>query len=167
MPHLHAQPYDISATGFFFETIEDYRAKASALRNAHGDPVEEFEIQFIDGAEYDCALAAAIGLNQANLARYLECCERWEDWEKLLVIIAVGECGYDVDPNASPEQYEIDIYHVESMRALAEQFVEDGLIGDIPENLLIYFDYDALARELSVDYSEFEIGGERLIYCAS
>jgi hypothetical protein len=44
MTQLFAQPYDISATGFYFETEEEFTSKASALRNGYGDQVEEFEI---------------------------------------------------------------------------------------------------------------------------
>ena len=59
MTTLFAQPYDITIGGFFFETIEDYVAKAAALRNSFGDPVEEFEIQFTDGLEINAQLADA------------------------------------------------------------------------------------------------------------
>ena len=41
---LHAQPYDISAVGFYFDSFEDYAEKASNLRNDYGDPVEEFRM---------------------------------------------------------------------------------------------------------------------------
>ncbi|WP_299297215.1 hypothetical protein [uncultured Tateyamaria sp.] len=37
------------------------------------------------------------------------------------------------------------------MRELTEDFVEQGLFGDIPEPLHFYIDYDAIARDLSVD----------------
>ncbi len=50
------------------------------------------------------------------------------------------------------------------MRALAEQFVEEGLFGDIPKRLQFYIDYDAIARDLAVDYSETVIAGSRIIY---
>ena len=46
MMQLHAQPYDLAATGFNFETAEEYGTKAAALQNDYGEPVEEFEIQF-------------------------------------------------------------------------------------------------------------------------
>ncbi len=51
---LHAQPYDLAATGFYFETYEEYADKSAKLRNDYGDRVEEFEIQFIDGEAIDC-----------------------------------------------------------------------------------------------------------------
>lgn len=46
---LYAQPYDISATGFYFRSAEEYARKVSALRNSTGSPVREFESQSIDG----------------------------------------------------------------------------------------------------------------------
>lgn len=50
------------------------------------------------------------------------------------------------------------------MRELAEQFVDEGLFGDIPERLAGYIDYDAIARDLAMDYAETTIAGEWLIY---
>lgn len=164
---LHAQPYDISATGFYFTSAEGYDEKVKSLRNAYGDPVEEFEIQFINGERIDCNLANAIGINQANFRDYLDCVEAWEDWKKINVVIAVGECGFDFDRQADPDHHGIDVYHVETMRELAEQFIDEGLFGDIPENLQFYIDYDAIAGDLAVEYSEIEIAGDRLIYRAS
>ena len=164
MTQLHAQPYDISANGFYFETAEEYAAKAKALRNDYGDPVEEFEIQFIDGESIDCELAIAINLNQANFAWYFEIVEEWEDSEKLEVTLAVGECGYQFDIDTMPSDFDIEIHHVDNMRELAEQFVDEGLFGEIPERLQYYLDYDAIARDLAVDYSEANIAGSRVIY---
>ncbi len=39
-----AQPYDITATGFYFESAEEFAIKAAALRNETKQPVEEFEL---------------------------------------------------------------------------------------------------------------------------
>ncbi|WP_171173700.1 antirestriction protein ArdA [Ruegeria sp. HKCCD8929] len=164
---LHAQPYDISAKGFYFTSSEDYDEKIKNLTNAFGDPVEEFEIQFIDGQRMDCELAKAIGINQANFADFLECAKAWEDWQKTNVIIATGELGYSFDPQDDPDHYGIDVYGVSTMRELAVQFVDEGLFGEVPEQFQFYIDYDAIARDLAVEYSEVEIAGERLIYRAS
>lgn len=164
---LYAQPYDISATGFYFTSADEYDDSAKNLTNAHGDPVEEFEIQFIDGERMDCELAKAIGINQANFADFLECAETWEDWKKINVIIATGDLGYSFDPLDGPDHYGIDVYWVSTMRELAEQFVDDGLFGEVPEQFQFYINYDAIARDLAVEYSEIEIAGERLIYRAN
>jgi len=164
MTQLFAQPYDIAAEGFYFDTAEDYSAKVKALRNDYGEPVEEFEIQFIDGDDIDCDLAKAIGLNQVNFARFFEITDEWEDWEKRLVILAVGECGYQFEDDTSPGDFDIDIYEVDSLRELAEQFVDEGLYGEVPASFQFYIDYDAIARDLAVDYSETTIAGSRIIY---
>ncbi len=164
---LYAQPYDISATGFYFDCYDDYANRAAKLRNAHGDSVEEFEIQFIDGEQIDCALAQAIAIDQVNLSTFFNAVEHWDEDDKLRVILAVGECDYAFDADTQPDEFEVDIYHLNTMRDLAEQFVEEGLFGDIPERLLFYIDYDAIARDLSVDYAQATVAGQSLIYrCA-
>lgn len=164
MTQLRAQSYDISTTGFYFESYEKYQAKATMAVNAYGDPVEEFEIQFINGEDIDCVLAKAIGLNQTDVSDFLELSEDWEHWEKVNTIIAVDECGHDFNSQNDPDHYGIDYYCVDSMKELAERFVEDGLFGDIPENLQFYIDYNAITRDLSVDYSITVIAGETYIY---
>ncbi len=162
---LFAQPYDISASGFYFDSAEEFHTKALALQNDYGDPVEEFELQFIDGDGIDYAFAKAFGINQANYVDFFAYAEDWEEWEKVIFIIAVGECGYQFDPSTvTPDDFDVDVYDVENMRELAEQFVEEGLFGDIPENLQHYIDFDAIARDLAVDYGETVIDGGNVVY---
>ncbi|MBF0381318.1 MAG: hypothetical protein HQL69_09890 [Magnetococcales bacterium] len=94
MTKLYAQPYDITANGFYFSSAEEFETKQKTARNDFGVPVEEFEIHFIDGEEIDSALAHAIGLDQANFPAFLVACEEWEEEEKIIVALAIGECGY-------------------------------------------------------------------------
>ena len=68
---LHAQPYDLAATGFYFETPEAFQSKAKANRNDYCDPVEEYEIQFIDGDDVDCDLANSRKANPDWQPRYM------------------------------------------------------------------------------------------------
>ena len=165
MTQLFAQPYDISANGFFFETAEEYQGKAVNLRNAYGDVVEEFEIQFIDGDDIDVALFKAVGVYQSNFAAFLEACDDLNEDDKLRVIIAAGEAGYSFDFSSDdPSDFDVDIYEVDSLRELAEQFVNDGLFGDIPERIQCYLDYDAIARDLGMDYSEITVAGKRYVW---
>lgn len=168
MTNLFAQPYDISASGFYFKTAEEFQTQSKGLRNDYGDPVEEYEIQFIDGEQIDCELAQAFCLNQVNFAEYLECVDEWNDDQKTRYIIANGECGYGFNPKAENiDNLEIDIYHVSNLKQLAEQFVDEGLYGDIPQALEFYIDHEAMARDLSADYSMTEIAGNCLAYrCA-
>ena len=84
------------------------------------------------------------------------------------VIIATGECGYRFDfETQTPDEFDVDLYEYDSMKELAEQFVEEGLFGEIPENIQHYLDYEKIAYDLSMDYSETTIAGQRLIYRCS
>ena len=165
MTKLYAQPYDISATGFYFYDVETYEQKAKACRNDYGQPVEEFEIHFIDGEQIDCAFAKAFEINQCNFAKFFELVDEWDDQQKTRFIIANGECGYNLNPEKDNiDDLDIDIYDVQSLKELAEQFVDEGLFGEIPKSLEFYIDHEAIARDLAADYSMTEIAGERLAY---
>ena len=95
---LYAQPYDFEADGFYFASVEDYEAQINTIFNDGGDPVEEFEIQFIDGEKIDHNLAQVIDLNQMNFRGYFECVAALNEWEKIKLIIAIGEFGYPSAP---------------------------------------------------------------------
>ena len=162
---LYAQPYDIEATGFYFESAEDYAKKAKANLNSDGDLIEEYEIQFIDGEAIDAALVKAVGLYHSDIPAFFEKSEEWNEDDKQRIIIAAGECGYVFDWQCTePSAYEIDLYQFGCMQDLAEHFVDEGLFGEIPEHLQFYLDYAAIARDLSMDYAETEIAGTSLIY---
>ncbi|NRA88904.1 MAG: antirestriction protein ArdA, partial [Rhizobiales bacterium] len=160
--------YDISATGFYFESSEQYNEHIKNAVNGYGEPVEEFEIQFIDGDDIDCDLAKAWCLNQCNFGQFFDAVDEWDENQKQHYIIAVGECGYSHNQlEDDPENIDIDIYQLDSLKELAEQFIDDGLFGEIPESIQYYIDYDAVARDLGMDYSETNIAGQNLIYrCA-
>jgi hypothetical protein len=165
MTTLFAQPYDISAHGFYFETAADYEEKADKLCNAYRQPVEEFEMQFIDGENIDCELFRALGVHQGNFAAYLEAIEDWSADDKIKVIIAVGEAGYKFEIGKdTPDPFDVDLYELDSLKELAEQFVEEGLYGVIPASIQNYLDYEAIARDLGMDYSEIRIDGTNYIY---
>ena len=166
MIKLYAQSYDITAQGFYFCTLSEYVMSSKANVKPSGEPVEEYELQFIDGEEIDADLAKAWELNQSNFAAFLSAAEDWDRDQKIRFIIAVGECGHDrEEAERDPDCLDLMFYEFATMRDLAVHFVEEGLFGaEVPENLRIYLDYDAIARDLSVDYSETEIGGGNFIF---
>lgn len=162
---LHAQPYDISANGFYFRSVEEYEQKSSNHKNDYGDEVEEYEIQFIDGDDLDCDLFKALNVHQGNFNHYLTACEDWADDQKIKVIIAVREAGYNFDPETdAPYDFDIELYELDTLRDLAEQFIDEGMFGEIPQNIQFYLDYDAIARDLGMDYTETRLNGTNYIY---
>lgn len=165
MTVLYAQPYDITALGFYFKTVEEYQEKASALRNDFGRPVEEFEIQFIDGEDIDCQLFKALNINQCNFNQFFDALEAWEVEDKVTTIIAVGECGYNFDfEKDDPQEFEIDLYELDGLYDLAEYFVEAGVYGEISKSLEPYIDYETIARDLGMDYDQICINNTRYVY---
>ncbi len=165
MTTLYAQPYDISATGFYFDDAESYAQKAAKNFNPYGGLIEEYELQFIDGESIDAALFEALKVDQCSFGKFLDACDSWDDFQKQKVIIAVGECGYSFTLGTDdPDSLDVDIYPVESLKELAEQFLDEGLFGEIPASIQNYLDYDAIARDLGMDYTETTVAGERLVY---
>lgn len=162
MTTFFAQPYSIDATGFYFETAFEFQEKSKSNRDRFGGPIEEYEIQFIDGDSIDAALADAHDINQSNLSEIIDFIDVGEPHEKTAFIIAVGECGYDSSCNIS--EVDIDIYELDSLRELAEQFLDEGLFGEIPSHIRNYIDIEAVAYDLGMDYSETEIAGTRYVY---
>ena len=162
MTTLFAQPYDFTANGFYFHSLDEYTTKSFDL---NGPLIEEYEIQFIDGEGIDCQLFEALSINQSNIESYLKAVEDWEEYQKINAIIAIGEVGYKFDlANDDPDDFNVDLYQFDTMKELAEHFVEEGLYGNIPENIKFYLDYDLIARDLSMDYSEIRIDGTNYIY---
>ncbi|MGC1497062.1 MAG: antirestriction protein ArdA [Sulfitobacter sp.] len=168
MATFYAQPYDIHASGFYFDDAETYHSKITSIVNDFGDPVEEFEIQFIDGEQIDCELAQALCPNQVNVLAIMEAIETWDEEQKTNVILAVGESGYSFDlAKDSPDDFDVFVYYVDSLTELAEQFVDEGLYSDLPAHLSRYIDYDAIAYDLGMDYSMTNVAGQSLAYyCA-
>lgn len=66
--------------------------------------------------------------------------------------------GYSVK-EALNHLEDVEIYEVSNFFKLAEQFVEEGLFGVIPDNIVNYLDYEAIGRDLSYD-NYVEYGGK-------
>jgi len=77
--------------------------------------------------------------------------EELDDDEKIAVEAAM-DAGYSFD-EAIEKADEVTIYYAGGYEDLAEQFVDDGLFGDIPDSIINYIDYEKIGRDLRFDYS--------------
>jgi len=85
--------------------------------------------------------------------RNLEEYEELSDDDKNKVEYMIEELGYSKE-EAFKDYEDVEYYPGMTLRELAEQFVDEGLFGNIDESLLFYIDYDAIARDLAADYDE-------------
>ena len=161
MPTLYAQPYNLHAQGFYFESEDEYNEKADSCIDVYGVPVEEFEIQFIDGDPINCDLFKAWDVHQGNFAAFLEAAETL-DTHKKIALIALGQSGYTITEETNTD--DVMIYYCDSLQDLAWQFLEEGLYGPIPDSIRHYLDIEAMARDLGFEYTQDIIGGEHVIY---
>jgi len=86
----------------------------------------------------------------------------YTEWNlKLMLFLLDYDSGYYNDVEKLIEAYEdVELYEVNNFEDLAEQFVDEGLFGDIPENIANYIDYEKIGSDLSFDgYYEVEIDG--------
>ncbi len=153
---LFAQPYNRDAQGFYFHSAEEFESKSENLHDRFGYPVEEFEIQFIDGD--DAALFEACSIDQSNLSTWFDDIEVLDEHEKLALYFLTGELGYLLD-DAINKIDEVSIFHGDAQEA-AEELFDDCYAHAIPDNLRFYFDIEKFAHDLEVngDFNEFQYG---------
>ena len=110
---------------------------------------EYYEEFFI--TDYECAFYE-IGEfeNLTALNEIAETLEALDDWEKEMVKALLNE-GYNLDEaiETAPDCIEWD--NCNDMSDVAYRMYEEGLLGEIPDHLINYIDWDAYGRDLSFD----------------
>lgn len=153
-----ATPYDTSAPFFYFDTFEEFEEKAANLRNAYGQPVEEFELQNIDSD--DGELFDACNVNQATLEHFLETMEDLNDSEKAALYYLVSCNGYQLE-DALDKVDEVTLFNGDEKEAATSIF-DELYLADVPEAVRNYIDYDAFLNDLlcNSEIHEFNFNGE-------
>ncbi|MCI5076434.1 antirestriction protein ArdA [Oricola sp.] len=153
-----AQPYSLDATGFYFETLEQYQAKAATNRDRYGNPVEEYELQHIDGEQH--RLFNAVGVNQANLGEWFELLDELDDDEdRYLIACSLAEDGYAM-AELAPKWDDYSIFRG-NVAEYAEQIIEECY--ELPDRLACYLDYERLGRDMVLEGSVTELEREILL----
>jgi hypothetical protein len=153
-----AQPYNLDATGFYFSTLEEYQTKADNCRDAFGMPVEEFELQFIEGENH--ALFNALQINQATLVEWFETLADMDPADDAYAIaVWLAEQGADMAdiPDRIDDFYIFDGTAEDYAR---EHFCE-GL--ELPDYVERYIDYAAIGRDMVLGGELVELAYNRLL----
>ena len=155
---LRAQPYDTSAIGFYFQSLEEYTTKSGTLLNAYGHKVEEFEIQFIDGELGE--LFNACGINQANIDVWFNPLKSLDQHEQIALFYLMSN-GICKDLEQAFEKLDDVSFSECCLRDAAEELFDECYLHKAPEIVRNYIDYEAFARDcdLGGDFSEFVYRG--------
>lgn len=158
---FYANPYNIGAIGFYFESNDEFLEKAAALRDSCGNVVEEFEIEVMDGSPEEIQLVNATGLNQCNLKDVIEYIDESNEseWPALFYLLDnaivrnLDEAKEKIDDVCLTESSLIDA---------ATELFDDCWGSAIPDNIKIYIDYEKFARDCEIggDMTEFRFGGK-------
>ena len=165
MTKLHAQPYDLDASGFYFDTAEEYDTKQAANFNRYGQHVEEYEIQIIDGNDDVFTFNKIMPVEQCNLDEWFEALEEFEgfDDDKQTAI----DYLMDIVGKSYTEALETadNVYmHEGTKEDYAYDFLNDsGALDSLPEDLRSYFDYEGYARDMEINGDIYEISRELIV----
>lgn len=165
---LHAQPYDINATGFYFTSFDEWDEKFTA---AEERGVEEFELQFIDGDSEQATFASLYEPDQANIEDWFNLLDEWEsknEMEQAAIAYLVEDRSETMDSAMAQVEGagEEPCLMEGSVLDYAYELVDDlGMLNDMPENLRHYFDYESFARDLEIsgDVDVFEYNGTQYV----
>ena len=155
---LYAQPYNLDAKGFYFESMEEYAEKAKNCVDSFGGKVEEFEIQFIDGTDEEADLAKAIKLDQANLEDFFNL-EDLDEYDAAKLFYLVDNRRYTL-AEALPLVDDVILFEG-TLEQAAEDLFDECYLSQVPESIRPYIDYKKFARdcEMGSDMDEFEFAG--------
>ncbi len=157
-----ANPFNTSVSGFYFTDYADYLEQADNLKDDFGMPVEEFELEYIDGDNAE--LFNLLEVNQATLKLWFDSMEALAGADLVRAIYLADYLNVSM-ADILDQLDDIMLFEGDA-RSYAENYIEDtGLLDEMPENLRYYFDTEAFARDmlLSGDINEVEIQGTTYI----
>ena len=123
------------------------KAVKEVLGNNEEYFITDYEAPFTIG-EYD---------NLTELNEFAEEFEDLRDEEKDAIAYLLEYGGYDDKQTALDNRDEVIIYYDTNLADVAEQLVDDGIFGEIPESIQNYIDYEKIANDLLHDgYTEID-----------
>jgi antirestriction protein len=109
--------------------------------------------------EYDAGFTQLVGEYSDPLDLNAIASRLWDlsDYD-LERVVYLANNGHKIG-DALDNYEDVTLYVGMNLRAVAEQLVDDGLFGTIPDSIANYIDYDAIARDLRHDgYDETPTG---------
>ena len=154
---FYANPYNTGATGFYFETIDEYQEQSAVLRDNCGLPVEEFMIDVIDGEQAEVQLVNAIGVNQCNIEAVIEYLDEGKEFEWPAMFFLMNDLNMTFE-DAKEKVDDVSISECSLLDAATELF---DRTFNVPEEIQSYIDYKQYAYDQKIqgELVEFEFAG--------
>ena len=93
-----------------------------------------------------------------KLNEFVEQLDELDDCDQQKVFYLIDHIGCDRE-EALEKHEDVTFYAGQTLEDVAEELIEDGCFGEIPENIRNYIDYEKLARDLGIDgYHETDKG---------
>ena len=154
MAVICANPYDLDAAYFYFSSSEEFDRKYKAHL-----PVEEYELEFIDGSEFEGFLAKYFFKESNDVEKFFELIEKHErsiTAENIVALEYLIEYEHCDVENAFDKLEDVTIFE-----GAAEDYATKIYEHEIQEKLgtlAYYFDYKDLGKDLVLggDISEYE-----------
>tara|TARA_B110000971_G_C19887030_1_gene443486 strand:+ start:83 stop:580 length:498 start_codon:yes stop_codon:yes gene_type:complete len=145
---LYANPYDITCTGFYFGSINEFNKQLSQAS------FEEVEIDFIEGN--NPGLFQATKIHQSNVDLWFDELDQYSDDGH-----EASAIGYLLDimhlDEAIKRRDEV-ILHRGSLADYAFELVEDICsLDQLPDLIRNHIDYDSIARDLELNSEVTEL----------
>jgi len=151
MTELHAQPYSIEHTGFYFDSIETFE---SGMEKLNQKGCEEVEIQFIDGDDHHPGLFQAANIHQGNISLWFDELEDIASDDAIRVCFLLDFMNLDEALNRFDEV----CLHYGTAEDYAQEIIEETT--EIPDNIQYYINYRAMAEDMKIngEITELECG---------
>ena len=148
MTKLYANPYDISKTGFYFTSTDDYLLKMQQAA------FEEVEIDYIDGD--NPKLFEAAGINQSNIDQWFDNLDSIDDdsTEAISIIFLLDFMGLK-DSISKYEEVNVWFGSAEDYAAELLAYITD--LDQLPEIIKYHIDYSAIARDMELSSEITEV----------
>ena len=147
---LYANPYDTSARGWYFDSSEDFDKKYKKHL-----PVEEYELEWIDGPEEDRQLFEALNIGPAKLEDFFELVDDLQTDEKAALYYLLryhGSSGVDLGQLLLLVRDDVRVREGTSKEYVYDLIEDLGGVGELGGNAVeMYFDYETFGRDIEMD----------------
>ncbi len=155
---IYANPYDTSASGFYFSSVDEFNDKQKSNRNSSGMPVEEYSFEYIsgDGQAFELFNAMNDG-GFINLELYfgILALASYDDREMIPKIIHASNLGESIEDMAEDGFYTIaslSVYDGSPSQYVDQQHIEEVFdptdLAGLSDH---YIDFKSLGRTLEAD----------------